>query len=101
MNLLNTTFCMAEPSVPAFLRWMKEVYRPAAEIYGDDIKLLKIPAAEAGTATFGLQFTVGSDKDAETWAMENLDRLTALAAEAPYNLGKEQLVHFTTVMEIL
>lgn len=101
MNLLNTTFCMAEPSAPAFLRWMREIYRPAAEKFGNDIKLLKIPEAESGTATYALQFMVDSHDTASIWLTNHMPGLTALAADKPFNLGKEQLVYFSTVMDII
>lgn len=92
---------MAAPSVPAFLRWMREIYRPAAEEFGTDIKLLKIPEAEPGTATYALQFCVNTGDEAEAWLSSRLYELTDIASGASYSLGKEQLVHFSTVMEII
>lgn len=92
---------MAAPSEPAFLRWMREIYRPEAEKFGTDIKLLKIPETEPGTVTYALQFCINAGDEADIWVSSRLYELTDIASKAPYSLGNEQLVHFSTVMEII
>lgn len=99
MIILNTTFHIAEPDVPAVLAWLRASYIPAAERMGlTRPELTRVLATVAdGCQTYALHLRAESLALAQRFAAGAGGKLLAILAS---RYG-DRALHFSTMLELL
>jgi len=102
MILLNTTFCISSVNQALFLSWAREIYVPYINKYGhSDARILHLPQAESDTQSYAIQFCIDNESAAGDWITESLPEMLRIASDKPYNLSADDLLHFSTAMEVI
>lgn len=103
-HLVNTTFITSSGSSDDVALWLAKVYIPEALSSGrfshpvlSRVLTENIPGADADATSLALQFRTDSIEEARLWIAES----GAVLIRAYSDKLREQLLHFTTEMEIL
>lgn len=100
MTLLNTTFVIHAPLEGDFLKWVREVYLPAAaeaQVFDTPTVSRVLTRIEPDTESIAVQLPAMDAAEAQRWHNETASRLhNDLHAR-----WGDRLMFFTTYMEVL
>lgn len=98
--ILNTTFVVHAPLEADFLKWVEEVYLPAAQgagVFGTPTVARVLTQIEPDTLSIAVQLPAESLEEAQRWH----DGSAALLRDDLRARWGERTMHFTTPMEVI